>query len=87
MNWAGYVAWLKEVRSVYRFFLGKPQLRRPLSRHLYRWEDIIKMKVKEIECENVDWIQLIVVWIQYTVTNFPVSYTLLGISGFQQRYI
>jgi hypothetical protein len=83
MNWAGYVACLEEVRSVYEIFLGKPQLQRPLSIHLDRWEDNIKMDTKEIACENVDWIQLIVVWIQWlvlvdTVTNPPVSHELLG---------
>jgi hypothetical protein len=64
MNWAAYVAWIGKVRSVYTFFLGKLQLQRPLSRTLNIWEDNIKMDVKELGCENVDWIQVIVVWIQ-----------------------
>jgi len=31
---------------------------RPLERFMYRWEDNIKMDLKGIECEGVDWIHL-----------------------------
>jgi hypothetical protein len=26
-----------------------------MRRNLYRWEDIIKLELKEIGCKNVDW--------------------------------
>jgi hypothetical protein len=32
--------------------------RRPLEILGCRWNDNIKMKLKEIECENVDWVKL-----------------------------
>jgi hypothetical protein len=32
--------------------------RRPLGRSICRWKDNIKMYLKEIGCEDVDWINL-----------------------------
>jgi hypothetical protein len=36
----------------------KPQAKRLLGRPVYRWEDTIKMDLKEIGYEGVEWIQL-----------------------------
>jgi hypothetical protein len=33
--------------------VGKPQERRPLGRSGHRWEDNIKMNLREISCEDV----------------------------------
>jgi hypothetical protein len=38
--------------------VGKPEGRRPLGRPRHRWEDNIKMDLREIGFGNVDWIHL-----------------------------
>jgi hypothetical protein len=38
--------------------MGKPEGKRPLGRPRYRWEDGIRMAVREIGWGRVDWIQL-----------------------------
>jgi hypothetical protein len=38
--------------------MGKPEGKRPLGRPRRRWEDGIRMDVREIGCGSVDWIQL-----------------------------
>jgi hypothetical protein len=43
MRWAGHVARMGEVRSVYKVLVGKPERKRPLGRPRRRWEDNIKM--------------------------------------------
>jgi hypothetical protein len=47
-----------EGRGVYRVFVGKPERKRPLGRPRLRWEDNIKMDLQEMECRNMDWIEL-----------------------------
>jgi hypothetical protein len=48
MRWAGHVACVGEGRNVYRVLVGKPEGRRPLERPRHRWEDGIKMDLREI---------------------------------------
>jgi hypothetical protein len=38
--------------------VGKPEGKRPLRRPRRRWEDIIKMDVREIGWGGMDWIDL-----------------------------
>jgi hypothetical protein len=38
--------------------VGKPEGRRPLGRPRRRWEDNIKMDLREVGCGGVDWIDL-----------------------------
>jgi hypothetical protein len=38
----------KERRGVYRVLVGKPEGRRPLERPRRRWEDNIKMDLREV---------------------------------------
>jgi hypothetical protein len=47
-----------EGRVVYKVYLGKPEVKRPLARSRLRWEDNIKMDLHELECEDMDWIHL-----------------------------
>jgi hypothetical protein len=58
MRWAGHVAHMGEVRGTYNTLLGKRELRRPLGRPRSRWEDNIKMDLREIGFGDVDWIHL-----------------------------
>jgi hypothetical protein len=58
MSWAGHVARIREGRGVYRILVGKPKGKRPLGRRRRRWEDNIKMGLREIGIDGVNWIQL-----------------------------
>jgi len=58
MRWAGHVARMEEGRGVYRVLMGKPGGKRPLRKHRRRWEDNIKMDLREVGCESMDWIEL-----------------------------
>jgi hypothetical protein len=54
----GHVARIEEMRNTYKIVFGKPEGMRPLGRSKRRWEDNIKMNLKEIGWENVDWAHL-----------------------------
>jgi hypothetical protein len=58
MRWAGHVARMGEERNVYRVLMGKSEEKRPLQRPSRRWEDGIRMALREIGWGSVDWIQL-----------------------------
>jgi len=47
-----------EVRGVYRVLVGKPEGRRPLGKPRRRWEDNIRMDLREVGCGYVDWMEL-----------------------------
>jgi hypothetical protein len=57
LRWAGHVARIGERRGAYRVLVGKPEGRRPLGRPRRRWEDNIKMDLRE-GWEGADWIDL-----------------------------
>ena len=38
--------------------VGKPEGKRPLGRPRRRWEDNIKMDLKEMGCGGMDWIKM-----------------------------
>jgi hypothetical protein len=48
MRWAGHVARMREKRNVYKILVGKPEGERPLGRLRRKWEDNIKMDIREI---------------------------------------
>jgi hypothetical protein len=41
-----------------KVFVGKPKRKRPLGRPRRRWEDEIRMDLREIGLGGVDWIRL-----------------------------
>jgi hypothetical protein len=47
-----------EKRNAYRILVGKPEGKRPLGRNRRRWEDNIKMDLREIGWGGMDWIDL-----------------------------
>jgi hypothetical protein len=47
-----------ERRVAYRVLVGKPEGKRPLGRPGRRWEDNIKMDLREVGWEGMDWIIL-----------------------------
>jgi hypothetical protein len=58
MRWAGHVARMREGRGVYRVLIGRSEGKRPLGRPRRRWEDNIKMDLREIWINGANWIQL-----------------------------
>jgi hypothetical protein len=56
MRWAEHVARMGEERKVYKVLVGKPEGKRPLRRPRRRWEDMIRMDLREIGWRGVDWI-------------------------------
>jgi hypothetical protein len=46
-------------RNAYRILVGKPEGKRSLERPRRRWEDNIKMDLREIEWDGVNWIDMI----------------------------
>jgi hypothetical protein len=58
MGWAGHVARMEEGTGVYRVLVGRPKSKRPLGRPRRRWEDNIKMDLREIGIDGANWIRL-----------------------------
>jgi hypothetical protein len=46
------------VRGIYRILVGRPEGKRPLGRPRRRWEDNIKMDLREIGIDGANWIRL-----------------------------
>jgi hypothetical protein len=46
-------------RGVYRLLVGRPERKRPLGRPRCKWEDNIKMDLREIGIDVANWIQLV----------------------------
>jgi hypothetical protein len=46
-----------ETRNAYRILVGKPEGKRPLESPRRRWVDGIKMDLREIGWDCVDWIE------------------------------
>ncbi|KAJ4447853.1 hypothetical protein ANN_09861 [Periplaneta americana] len=47
-----------ESRNSYRVLVGRPEGKRPLGRPRRRWEDNIKIDLREVEYDDKDWINL-----------------------------
>jgi hypothetical protein len=50
--------WHAWKRNVYKVLMGKPEGKRLLERPRCRWEDGIRMDLREIGWGSVEWIQL-----------------------------
>jgi hypothetical protein len=58
-------------RGVYRVLVGRPEEKRPLRRPKRRWEDNIKMDLREIGIDVANWIRLAqdrVQWRAFVIT-------------------
>ncbi|KAJ4438705.1 hypothetical protein ANN_14652 [Periplaneta americana] len=58
LRWAGHVARMGESRNAYRVLVGRPGGKRPLGRQRRRWEDNIKMDMREVGYDDREWINL-----------------------------
>ena len=52
------MALMGEGRVVHRVLVGKPEGKRPLGRPRRRWEDNIKMDLREVGVGGGDWMEL-----------------------------
>jgi hypothetical protein len=55
---AGHVAQMGVKRKAYRILVGNPEGKRPLGRPRRRWMNNIKMDLREIGRDGMDWIDL-----------------------------
>jgi hypothetical protein len=58
MRWVGHVARMEKGRGVYRILVWRPEYKRPPGRPRRRWEDNLKMDLREIGINRSNWIQL-----------------------------
>jgi len=58
MKWEGHVAGMGERRNAYNIFIAKHEWKSPFSKPRHRWKDNIRMYLKELEWEVVDWVHL-----------------------------
>jgi hypothetical protein len=49
---------MEEIRNVHTILVGKCEGNRPLRRPRRKWEDYMKMNLKEIRSEDVEWIHV-----------------------------
>jgi hypothetical protein len=47
-----------EGRDVYRVLVGRPEGKRPLGKPRHRWEDDIKIDLRELGIDGVNWIRM-----------------------------
>jgi hypothetical protein len=48
----------RKIYRVYRVLVGRPEGKRPLGRPRRRWEENIKLDLREIGIDGANWIQL-----------------------------
>jgi hypothetical protein len=58
MRWAGNVARTGENRNAYRILTGKPEGRRPLGRPRRRRLNNIKIDLRDLEWDGMNWIDV-----------------------------
>ena len=58
LRWAEHVARIEQSINSYRALVGKPEGKRPLGRPRRRWEDNIKMDLREVGCDPGECIDL-----------------------------
>jgi hypothetical protein len=57
-RWAGHVECMGDGSGIYRVLVGRPNVKRPLGRPRRRWEDNIKMDLREMGIDGANWIRL-----------------------------
>jgi hypothetical protein len=58
MMLAGHVARMGEGKDVYRVLVGRPERKRPLGRPRSKWENNIKIDLRETGINEAKWILL-----------------------------
>jgi hypothetical protein len=57
----------EEKRNAYKIFIGKPEGKRPLGRRKRKWVNNIKMDLREIGWDGMDWLGLI--WLRIGISG------------------
>jgi hypothetical protein len=58
ITWAEHVACMIKMRNAHKSLDVKPEGYKPLGRPRCRWEDNVRVDVREIRWDGVDWILL-----------------------------
>jgi hypothetical protein len=58
IRWEGHVARIWGNRNAYGILVGKHEVKRPLGRPRRRWVDNIKIVLRAIEWDGMDWTNL-----------------------------
>jgi hypothetical protein len=56
MRWKGHVACKEYMINSYNILVGKPEGKRPFGRSRLGMEDNIRMNLRELRWEDVDWV-------------------------------
>jgi hypothetical protein len=48
MRWKGHVACMRHMRNTYKTLAGKPEGTKPRERPRCRWENVIKIEIREV---------------------------------------
>ena len=56
LKWAGHVAKMEEGRNAFKILTGKLTGKRPLGRPRRRWEDNIRVDLKEVGIDRRNWV-------------------------------
>ena len=56
LGWVGHVVRMEQGRSAFIILIGKPAGKRPLGRPRLRWEDNIRIELKEISIDTRNWV-------------------------------
>jgi hypothetical protein len=64
MSWVGHVARIGEMRNTYKISVGKPERNRPIGRSKRRWEDNIRMDLREI-----GWVWTGCIWLRAGISG------------------
>jgi len=58
MRWAGHVPHMGKMTNSYKILIGKTRREEPLGRPKHRWENNIRMDIREIGWKAVNWTHL-----------------------------
>jgi hypothetical protein len=58
-RWARHIVRMGKRKGVYRFLVGKLEVKRPLGRPRGKWEDNNKIDPQEVGCGCVEWIEVV----------------------------
>jgi hypothetical protein len=67
LRWVGHVARMEEGRSAFKILTGKCTGKRPLGRSRHRWEDYIRIDLKEIGINTRNWVD----WLRIGIIGKP----------------
>jgi len=73
MGRAIHVVGMGQIRNAYNILVGNREGKRPLERRRRRWKDNIKVYLKEIWREDMDWIELAQFMVHWRTVRVPLK--------------